>query len=120
MRKFFVSFSGGESRYSNDGCDYMLCEIPGHYLTEEQREAMEENGMACYPKDENYEFYAEVNPLDYAECIGMTAQEIQDIWDNGGEQPDELNEATYDALKEMILEQAKDVGFPAEQLVFEV
>lgn len=114
---FFVEFSGGESRHSNAGCDYMLAILSADKLTDEQKDALGDDALYGYGPD--YELYAEVDPLDYAEEAGMTADELQALYDDGKEAPDAVNDATYDALKEMILEQADKAGISADNLTFE-
>lgn len=115
--KINVRFEGGESRYSANGVDYMLAIIPADALTEEQKERMDENDMR-YQYSENYELYAEVEPLDYCEQAGISRAELERAYEAGDDAPAEVNEATYAALKSLILEQAQEIGIPADMLNF--
>lgn len=115
--KINVRFESGESRYSSNGVDYMLAIIHADALTEEQKERMDENGMH-YQYSEDYELYAEVDPLDYCEQAGISCTELEQAYENGGEAPTEVDEATYTALKSLILEQAQEIGVPADMLEF--
>lgn len=120
--KIQVRYEGGESRYNpENGIDYMLAVIPESILTDEQKEAMESLDMV-YPgrgySNMRYELYAEVDPIDYCEAAGLTADELEALYEKGDEAPEAVNNATFAALKSMILEQAREIGVPAGALNF--
>lgn len=97
--KIQVHYEGGESRYGKNGIDYMLAKLDAD----------------AYGADE---LYAEVNPHDYCDAAGLTVEELDALYEDGGEAPEAVNDATYAALKSMILEQAQEIGVPADMLEF--
>ena len=97
MEKFKVDFQGGETRYGNSGCNYMLCNA----IIDEDGDEIE------------VELYAEVSCDDYNdECT------IENKYGETEFDVDKFDEISYPILKENIINQAKEYGISEEQLKF--
>lgn len=115
--KISVLFSSGEARnLPAESIDFMLAEIPAAMLTEDQKDAADE--LDFYAGGGIYELYAEVDPLEYHESAGMTAEELTAHYEEGLGEPSEVEDATKAALTALILEQADKIKFPHEKLIF--
>ena len=102
MKKINVLFQGGQSRYGDSSCDFMLAELA--------------NGG---------ELYAEVNPEDYLSDDERAEWEAEQREEAEGGRPadwcrfeDMVEERVYEALKAEILAQAETKGISAEVLEF--
>ena len=119
-KSVIIRYEGGESRHGNNGVDYMLVVIPESLLTEDQRDKLDEytvRGIPGLEDDETYyELYEEVDPRDYADAAGLTGEELEKLWADGKEAPEAISDATYEALWDMILEDARDTGIPESLL----
>lgn len=100
MTKIEVLYSGGQSRYSNEGVDYMLARVPSS-------------------DGDMIELYAERDPADYVDeetAEAMRADHI-DV-DSLHEKYPDLENLTYDDLKADILAQAREKGIDPSLLHF--
>ena len=100
MRKIEVLYSGGESRYGQNGCDFMMAEVSSS-------------------DGEMIELFAERDPADYVDeetAEAMRADHI-DV-DSLYEKYPDLETAAYDDLKADILAQAREKGIDPSLLHF--
>lgn len=98
MGKVKVIFASGQSRFSNKGIDYMMCEVDGK------------------------ELYAERDPMDYIsdEDKEMTSEMSEDDkFDFLFSRYDGFETLTYEDLKADILKQAEENGISIESIDFQ-